>query len=439
MFSVILVAGLLAGVVLVVVLMTLNLTVAIGTLNGIIFYANVLGATSGTGLSNRIPSILISWLNLEIGLDVCFFEGMDMYWKTWLQLAFPSYVILLVVLIVIVSEHSVKFSQLLARKNPVATLDTLILLSYTTLLQTAITALSLAKLEYPDGSSQWVWLADGNVHYGRGKHIALIVVAILILMLGVAYTSLLFFWQWIVPRQDKLLFKWARSQQLCHFLEPYHAPYNFEHRYWTGLLLLVRVILSLVFSLNVSGDQGINLLAITLLVGALLFLRAQTGRLYKRKIIDWFEMICYLNVGLFSVIKLYLLKADNVTANSVIEYISVLITLILIMAVMLAHMWTEVCLKCFKCAPQRIKDDDDQRYPSEIDANAGQADQPTYSVIERPCLPTNTQELKDPVSKSSIPCCPNDGGDDKNEFEDAVDSSTSSESLTTLLIKCHKN
>ena len=110
MFSVILLVAVLAGVVLVSTLMTLNITVASGTLNGIIFYANVLGATGSSVVSNTISSILISWLNLKIGFDVCFFEGLDMYWKTWLQLAFPSYVILLVILITIVSEYSITLS-----------------------------------------------------------------------------------------------------------------------------------------------------------------------------------------------------------------------------------------------------------------------------------------------------------------------------------------
>ena len=126
--------SILAGILLVASLLTLNLTVAIGTLNGLIFYANIVGANSSTFFSGLSPStkyfsIVISWLNLEVGLDVCFFEGMDTYWKTWLQLAFPAYFIFLVMLIIIISEHSMKFSWLISRRNPVATLATLILLS----------------------------------------------------------------------------------------------------------------------------------------------------------------------------------------------------------------------------------------------------------------------------------------------------------------------
>ena len=68
---------------------------------------------------------------LELGIDTCYFLGMNAYIKTWLQLAFPAYVILLVVLVVIISSYSTEFSNLIGKKNPVATLATLILLSYT--------------------------------------------------------------------------------------------------------------------------------------------------------------------------------------------------------------------------------------------------------------------------------------------------------------------
>ena len=91
-FVAILIVALLAGIVLIALLMILNLTVAVGTLNGLIFYANIIGANSSTFFphsSTKFLSIFMSWLNLEVGFDICFFEGMDTYWKTWLQLAFP--------------------------------------------------------------------------------------------------------------------------------------------------------------------------------------------------------------------------------------------------------------------------------------------------------------------------------------------------------------
>ena len=132
------IAAILAGLALVALLLVLNMTVTVGTSNGLIFYANVVYANKSILLpfkETNFNTVFISWLNLELGFDTCYFQGMDTYTKTWLQLAFPVYVILLVVLVIIISSYSTKFSNLIGKKDPVATLATLILLSYTKLLE----------------------------------------------------------------------------------------------------------------------------------------------------------------------------------------------------------------------------------------------------------------------------------------------------------------
>ena len=78
----------------------LNLTVAVGTL---IFYANVMNTNREVFFPFSIPNII----NPEFGFDICYFDGMDAYWKTCLQLAFPTYIIFFVI---IVSEHSSKIN-----------------------------------------------------------------------------------------------------------------------------------------------------------------------------------------------------------------------------------------------------------------------------------------------------------------------------------------
>ena len=140
----ILIVAFLAGIVLVALLLVLNLTVAIGTLNGIVFYANIVAVKSSTFLQFSTPyfaTVFISWLNLEVGFDTCFFEGMDAFWKTLIQLAFPAYIIFLVLIVILISEFSDRFAGLIGKRNPVATLATLILLSYTKLLHTIIVSL----------------------------------------------------------------------------------------------------------------------------------------------------------------------------------------------------------------------------------------------------------------------------------------------------------
>ena len=230
---VIILAAIVAGIFLVASLLVLNLTVADGTPNGIIFYANIVAANSSTFLPFSTPNfvtIFIAWLNLDFGFDTYFIEEMDSFWKFWVDLCFPAYLIFLLVVVIIVSEWSSRFAGLVGRKNPVATLATLILLSYAKLLRLIIAAFSFAILKYPDSSQELVWLLDATVGYLSGKHIALFIVALFILLAGLAYTTILFLWQWILRCQRRTVFRWARNQQLCHFLEPYiimlHTSFN---------------------------------------------------------------------------------------------------------------------------------------------------------------------------------------------------------------------
>ena len=300
----ILIFALLSGIALVAIILVLNLTVAVGTLNGIIFCANVINANTSTFLPFKSPNfitVFISWLNLELGFDVCLFEGMDAYSKTLLQLSFPVYLLSLVTVVIVVSERSARFARLIGKKNPVATLDTLILLSYTKLLNTIIAALSFAILNYPDGSQEIVWLMDATVAYLSVKHIILLLLSVLILIAGIVYTSLLFSWQWLLHQQNRKHLKWVRNQRLYMFLEPYHAPYTFKRRYWTGLLLLTRAVLYIVSAANVSRDPGVNLLAIGIVITGLLLLKgySQGSRIYKKWSLDLLEMTCYVNITLF--------------------------------------------------------------------------------------------------------------------------------------------
>ena len=147
MFIVILLAAIVAGVLLVMVLLALNITVTIGLINGFIFYANVTeanGAIFFLSLEPSFPTVFVAWLSLDIGINVCFFDGVDAYTKTWLQLAFPIYIISLVMFIIIISKYSPRFAGLIEKRDPIATLATLSLLSYAKLLSVTITALSFA-------------------------------------------------------------------------------------------------------------------------------------------------------------------------------------------------------------------------------------------------------------------------------------------------------
>ena len=339
---VIVIAAIIAGIILVAVLLILNMTVAVGTLNGLIFYANVLAANRTILLpfsEQNYITVFISWLNLELGLDTCFIEGMDAYTKTWLQLAFPTYVICLVVMIIIICSFSSKFSNLIGKKDPVATLATLILLSYAKFLEIIFKALAYANLQYQDGSHTVIWLPDATITYFIDKHIILFVAVIaIIVFVGLPYTTLVFTWQWLLHLPDWKVFKWMRNPKLQTFIEKYNTPYTARNRYWTGLLLLVRIVLYLVGALNVSNDPEIALTSITFTVGCLLVLKGLCGRLYRKWPVDALETFFYFNLLFLSVFTQYSL--DEAEKNKgVPAYISVTVTLLALLLTIIYHIY----------------------------------------------------------------------------------------------------
>ena len=287
----------LMGVALVILLLVCKLTVATGTLSGLLFYANIVGVnrTIFLPLESFNLSVFIAWLNLDFGIETCFYNGMDAYSKTWLQFVFPLYIWVLIGLIILVSHFSQKFANLLGN-NPVSVLATLILLSYTKVLRTLITTAYFTHLEYPTYNRS-VWFYDANIDYIIGKHIPLFLVAVLVFFfLFLPYTLLLLFGQWLLAISHLRLFSWVNSARLKPFMDSYHAPYKAKHRYWPGLLLVLRFVLLLVFALNPQQDPNINLLAILVGAGVLTVWAWVSGGVYKNWCLDALEGSFTLNL-----------------------------------------------------------------------------------------------------------------------------------------------
>ncbi len=133
------------GVVLVLSLGKLDLTVAIGAINGFLFYANAIKASSDALTNSPYLSMYflmpLSWLNLDLGIEVCFSSRLDMFWKAMLQFVFPVYIWLLVAGIIFASRYS-PLAARLSGSNSVPVLATLFLLSYAKVLDTVIATFS---------------------------------------------------------------------------------------------------------------------------------------------------------------------------------------------------------------------------------------------------------------------------------------------------------
>ena len=301
----------LAGVLLVAFLMLLKMTVSSGTLNGLILYANIL-SVSGL-LDYRNCSInpflraFISWINLDLGIEVCFYSGMDVYQKTWLQFVFPFYIWFLVGVIILVCHYSSTVMKLMGMRN-IEVLATLFLLSYTKLLKTTVSTLNLATITTLSAhnvsnllhSQRVVWLYDAHLDYFSSKVFPLFSMAILCLaFLFLPYTMLLLFGQCLAYVPNRKGLGWIQSPKLSTILDVYYAPYNKHCRYWTGLGLLLRCILFTIFSTGYNMRS--HLFWILVSVGILLLSHACYGTgIYHKKMANLLEIINIANLGAVS-------------------------------------------------------------------------------------------------------------------------------------------
>ena len=83
------------------------------------------------------------------------------------------------------------------------------------------------------------------------------------------------------------MFKWTRNTKHNAFIATYNVSHNGKYRYWTGLLLLVRVILYVTASVTVSANPQTFPLISNILIGGLLLFKGVFGlRVYKSSLVD---------------------------------------------------------------------------------------------------------------------------------------------------------
>lgn len=337
-----------AGVSLVVLLFLLDLTVAAGTIHGLIFYANIIASNHHIFLQrdqSKVFTVFISWLNLDFGFETCFYNGMDTFFKTCLQLVFPLYIWALVGALSYISCHSLLVSKLLGT-NTIPVLATLFFLSYAKLLRIILVALSLTSLHYPSGEKT-VWLYDANIPSSWYIPLA-VAAALFLLFLFLPYTFLLLLGQWLQAKSYLRVLSWANNLNMKAFLDAYHAPYKLKHRYWTGLLLLLRCVLYLVFASNVSGESSVNLLAISLAVLGVTVMLLFTGRVYKNWTLNALEVSFIVNLGILTAATHHVTvvnQKDNSQEHRsqvVATYISIGVAFLTFLGILLYHIYLQI-------------------------------------------------------------------------------------------------
>ena len=313
-----------AGIILVALLFTLKLTVAIGMINGLIFYANVAGLNAGSFFDDvylRFFEVFISFLNLELGFPLCFSSGMKTVLKTGLQFMFPIYLWAIVLLLIFVSRRSVKVANLISR-NSVQVLATLFYLSYSKLLRTVIYIMTSNTIERGDSgrvlSPIIVWYYDGSVEFGSGGHVVLLLLALLtIVFLLLPYPILL--------TGASFFMKYRLVNRFKPLIDAYHGPYKDKWRFWFGVRLWV---LLLMFSIQ-AGLGGSNVPLVFLLhlivLGVFVIIQASI-KPFRNFFVGLLDLFFMVNYSILAASGTYFLLQQETTSLQIVA--GILLTLV---------------------------------------------------------------------------------------------------------------
>ena len=154
------------------------------------------------------------------------------------------------------------------------------------------------------------------------------------------YTLLLLLGQWLQKFSHIKVLSWMNNLKLKAFLEAYYAPYMIKHRYWTGLLLVARLVLLPVFAINALGDNSENLLAISAASFSLLVWPLMIGNIYKNWKLRALNTSYILNLGIFAIATNYVQQAGG--NQAVVTYISTGIAFITFLATVLGHLYFQI-------------------------------------------------------------------------------------------------
>ena len=351
----------LAGIALVAFVIVLNLTVSVGTINGLIFYANIIKIYEPIFFPKHSVSFLsqfISWINLDLGVKTCFYHNMDSCSKIWLQFVFPAYVWLIIIFIIILLRYSSKVVLIVGRQA-IPVLATMILLSYTKLIRSVFQALYSIKIPCTDDKNNTItllrWYIDANIQYVRGCHLPLFLfsLAILILLI-IPYT----FYLLTIP-----LFEGPLSNYMCcchklstymkPFFDAYGGPYKDKYRFWTGFLLLVRVILALVVSLNTETTASLDVLTSFLIV--IMFIYILLKGIYRHIFLDYLETFFILNLMFMTYMNVQTSNDNDNSKGQVSSIVLVSISFVVFCGIIFYHVWDRLLKSCLQQPISKFK------------------------------------------------------------------------------------
>jgi hypothetical protein len=305
-------------------------------------YQNIFSRDGAYPFLNQV----ISWFNLDFGIETCFFNGMDSYSKVWLQYAFPVGLWAIIFIIFVISKISNRFSHL----KLTSVLSILLLLSYTKICRTVFDALRFRVVQVNCESGQisqlLLWNEDPSLQYARGIHFYLFLFSLAMLLLFcLPYTFYLIFHQVFrkfcqyCPKNEgnntgcqKCIYKCLKIlteildqvfRKFCQYcpknegnntgcqkciyeclkilieiLDASNTQIKEKCRFWTGLRLLLRLppLISVALFGSLIENKFILLTELVAILAIMIFLEVIVDGVYEQKFLNIIEMWLQLNL-----------------------------------------------------------------------------------------------------------------------------------------------
>ena len=332
-----------AGPLLIYLLYALRLTLTTGTINGIIFYVQV----ASTGLLDilsikarhcfpitwffmKVAVFWISTMNLNLGFPLCFYNGMNELWKAGLCLIFPLYLLTLVVLLIILSRVSLRFSNRIAHSS-VQVLVTVVHLSFSKLLLAIIDVFTPVHLYSSNvNESLNVWFNDGSVKYRDTNHMKLMIVTSVIVGIFLIPYMLIILTGRLLMKSNKI------REYLRPIYEAIHAPYKYNKQYWFTARQLLLIFLYILYTIY-RGRHLLLPFSIALPI-YFLFVTVQAHlRPFKNKIINLLDLSVMINFGIIVCTNWYFINEEQYCISGLLNITFVYILMFTFSVVVFHH------------------------------------------------------------------------------------------------------
>ena len=289
-----------AVILLILFLTAFNVTITNGYLNYFIFYANCIYINRNEFFLKlhkyEVTRLMITWLNLDLGIEVCLFNGMTMIQKTWLQLGYVFYMWTLHIIIIFLCRRSTRCTRLFG-ENVNKVLSTLILLSFVKTGRIVQSIWSSNKLYVINSTSDSsldrnMWFMDSTIQYAEGKHIPLLIVAVFLLVVLLLLTLSLLFIQFLARLSGWRCFRWVAK--LYPFFETFTGPCTPNYAFWQGLMFSSQIVLLFQHGLKQSRASVANtgFVALVLVIFSSVFPKG----VYKKRSVNLFQLSLLINL-----------------------------------------------------------------------------------------------------------------------------------------------